>query len=227
MNETNKAKPGGKPKLMADRDVKALHERYWNGESLKALEEESPYTGGSLGAAFRRLGLPALGLAGTRAKVTLDDPRAVKALALWDSGSTAKASAEAVGISQSVMTRLLGTSGRVGVRLGELNPAWRGGRSRLDRSGYVRVWMSPYDPLAPYMRRKDSTVFEHRLVMARHLGRPLTSDETVHHINGIRDDNRIENLELRVGHHGPGVSLRCCRCGSTDLEPVKLQSKRN
>lgn len=73
---------------------------------------------------------------------------------------------------------------------GELNPAWRGGR-KLDGDGYVQLWM-PGHPEAD----RHGYVREHRIVMARTLGRPLSSEEVVDHINGVKDDNRPENLRV-------------------------------
>lgn len=53
-------------------------------------------------------------------------------------------------------------------------------------SGYVNYY--PLDG--------GAAIAEHRYVMQQHLGRPLVKGENVHHINGVRDDNRLSNLEL-------------------------------
>jgi DNA-binding CsgD family transcriptional regulator len=98
---------------------------------------------------------------------------------------------------------------------------WKGGRHRND-DGYFLVRVDPEDPLA-VMRMDRGYVLEHRLVMARHLGRPLESHETVHHKNGRRDDNRIENLELRRGKHGKGQVMCCGDCGSRNIVAVNLE----
>lgn len=80
---------------------------------------------------------------------------------------------------------------------GDKNPAWKGGRSKM-ALGYIRIRLQP-DDFFYSMTDKDSWVLEHRLVMAKHLNRCLLSWEVVHHLNSVRDDNRLENLELIKG----------------------------
>lgn len=91
----------------------------------------------------------------------------------------------------------------------------------VNGAGYVLVGLLPEHPEFA-MANRQGYVLEHRLVMARALGRPLRKRETVHHVNGRKADNDLGNLQLRQGHHGQGVVMQCRRCGSHDIEPVPL-----
>jgi hypothetical protein len=55
---------------------------------------------------------------------------------------------------------------------------------------------------------KKGRMFEHTYIMSLHLGRPLYKGETIHHLNGIRHDNRLENLELRSFSSWPRTTSR-------------------
>ena len=85
----------------------------------------------------------------------------------------------------------------------ERGHAWKGGRSLMN-NGYVRVW-APEHPMA----NNDGYALEHRMVLWD-VGTVIPSGFHVHHRNGNRTDNRVENLEVasnshhRKGHMAPG-----------------------
>ena len=102
---------------------------------------------------------------------------------------------------------------------GASNPAWKGGVTyRRGKGNYIGPRYVRCPPELLVMARADGYVMEHRLVMARWIGRPLLRSEVVNHINHDPRDNRRENLELypsngdhkrgEVGRFVPGVANR-------------------
>ena len=75
-------------------------------------------------------------------------------------------------------------------------PQWWRARTRDRIGGYTNILLDERHPFFKEMTRDGGYVFEHRLVVAEQLNRPLLSCESVHHRNGLRDHNDPDNLEL-------------------------------
>lgn len=132
---------------------------------------------------------------------------------LYDRGFNCGEVARMVGVSRTSVKKRLVSAGiairpsRPKVHKGAANSQWKGGKIR-SRHGYILV------SVGNNKRRP-----EHRLVMEQHLGRPLTSSEIVHHMNGVRDDNRIENLALTTQRdHEHDTYVKCLQRRILELE---------
>lgn len=108
-------------------------------------------------------------------------------------------------------------------RTGEQSQNWKGG-VRIHSQGYRLVYVDKTNPFYPMATIKY--VPEHRLIMAKHLGRCLQSWEIVHHKNHIKTDNRIENLELFPSQkeHLPDT-LMMAHVGKLELRIRQLESR--
>lgn len=118
----------------------------------------------------------------------------------------------------------------MGFLTGAKHPKWRGGRS-VASNGYVLIRLPGH-----HLADVRGYVYEHRLVAEQVLGRALTAGEIPHHKNGIKTDNRPENIEVlpsRAHHHvqhrtvsrglrlpdEPNPLIACaCKCGEAFLK---------
>lgn len=84
--------------------------------------------------------------------------------------------------------------GQPGIKCGK----WKGGRTKSTQ-GYV--WIHIDKPHLRQVSKNHKYVPEQILIVEKHLDRPLTKEEAIHHINEIKDDNRIENLYIFPNEH--------------------------
>lgn len=103
-------------------------------------------------------------------------------------GFTARASVVKKGWDRYCSAKCYGIAQRS--QTGEASRTWRGGRI-ITIGGYVAV-KAPWRTSA----KRDGYILEHRMVLEDAIGRPLRSDEVVHHINGDKRDNRLSNLTI-------------------------------
>lgn len=193
-------------------DLVAMYE---SGLSLEKIAHRVPMTSGGIRMRLIKAGCPLRpknhGMAPANKK-----PIATEQLVeRYRSGESAAVIGRSVGLTaKSVLDRLrrAGITRRsrsdYGGQCGPSNANWRGGRWE-NGSGYMVLSVA------------GRSHFEHRVVMERTIGRPLKRHEIVHHINGIRDDNRPENLAITTrSKHESRTLIKALQRRICDLESL-------
>lgn len=208
------------PSIRTVEQCQAIAHAYEAGSSLRALAKEHGCTTPTIAEALRRVGTEPRRPGVSK---TWTDEVIVWAAEQYRAGWSQQSIADELGVHQTAVSTRLRAEGVIPPKdrlRRESHGSWKGGRVKFS-GGYVGVYLDEED-LKYATPNSNGYALEHRLVMGRAIGRKLTASETVHHLNGDRADNRLENLQLRQGRHGNGVRYRCNACGSDDVEPAPL-----
>ncbi len=214
-------KPGGRrhPRFN-EHESAQIADDYRAGESLNGLAAKYDTNTMTIKSALRRQGVT-LRRSG---KAELWTPQTLAwALDEFSRGRSQVSIGHELGVSASNVSQRLRAAGAKtdnGRLSGPEHPGWKGGRV-VGEGGYVQIRVTP-DMAADLGLAIASYMPEHRYVMAKHIGRALREDESVHHVDGDRGNNDISNLQLRTRFHGKGHVRRCADCGSHNIEDVPL-----